>query len=41
MRKRFFISEDEGKPVEWLLGMVIKLDVVKGMIGLYEHDVYD
>jgi hypothetical protein len=29
MRQRTFIGEDEGKPIEWLLGMAIKLDIPK------------
>jgi hypothetical protein len=41
MRKRFFISEDEGKPIEWLLGMAIKQDVVKGTVSMNMASMID
>jgi hypothetical protein len=34
MRKRFFIGEDEGKPIEWLLGMAIKQDISRGTVSM-------
>jgi hypothetical protein len=41
MRKRFFISEDEGKPIEWLLGMAIKQDIVMGTVSMNMTSMID
>jgi len=41
MRKRFFIGEDEGKPIEWLLGMAIKQDVSSGTVSMNMTSMID
>jgi hypothetical protein len=41
MRQRFFISEDEGKPIEWLLGMAIKQDVDAGTVSMNMSSMID
>ena len=41
MRKKFFIEADEGKPVEWLLGIAIQQDVVAGTVHLHMSTVID
>ena len=34
LRERFEIKEDEGKPIDWLLGMLIKQDLKAGTINI-------
>lgn len=34
MRERFVIEKDEGKPIEWLLGMAINQDMEKGTVHM-------
>ena len=41
MRQRFFIGKDEGKPIEWLLGMSIKQDVVAGTVHMNMSSMID
>jgi hypothetical protein len=41
MRERFFIGKDEGKPIEWLLGMAIQQNVQKGTVSLHMSTMID
>lgn len=41
MRSRFFIGEDEGNPIEWLLGMAIKQDIKAGTVSLNMASMID
>jgi hypothetical protein len=35
LRQRFVIDEGEGKPIEWLLGMVVSQDLVAGTVHMH------
>jgi hypothetical protein len=41
MRDRFFIGADEGKPIEWLLGMSITQDIEKGFVHMKMDTMID